>query len=190
MVPTSAGRVAPAIVKLTPAEVAVTVHQLATGAQKVYQLAATVPPSSVLDGALDRDAFATAAATSTAFEPMELRAGEPAQTAAGARWFKPRDIPGYRFKAWLVDAAGKRTATRPEGCVQGTLCLSGPLRGRTDVLVRLLDRRPAAARLTGTGLELWVERTTTGEVRKFLLPAEGTTSTSLDGVLDPVGFRR
>ena len=198
MVATSAGRVAPAIVKLTPEEVEVTVYQLSSGVQKVYRLASTVPPSDVLAGVLGRDAFAASAAASAAFEPMTLlsdapvRANDtaPARRDAGARWFSPNDIRGYRFKAWLIDATDKRQVVRGEGCLPGTLCFSGPVRGRTDVLVRVLDRRPAAARLTGSGLELWVERTTTHELRKFLLPAEGPTSTSLNGVLDAVGFRR
>lgn len=198
MVATSAGRLAPAIVKLTPEEVEVTVYQLATGVQKVYQLAATVPPSDVLAGVLGRDAFAAGAAASAALEPMTLLANTPERAEASApargdgsaRWFSPNDIRGYRFKAWLVDANGKRQAVRGEGCLQGTLCFSGAVRGRTDVLVRVLDRRPAAARLTGSGLELWVERTKTGELRKYLLPAEGPTSTSLNGLLDAVGFKR
>lgn len=199
MVATTAGRLAPAIVKLTPEAVEVTVYQTATGAQKVYQLAATAPPSTVLAGVLGRDAFAAnAAAASARFAPMTslgdasslADAASPARGGAGARWFSPRDIAGYRFKAWLVDASGRRQAVRGEGCLPGTLCFSGPVTGRTDVLVRVLDRRPAAARLTGAGLELWVERTKTHELRKFLLPAESAASTSLNGVLDATGFRR
>ena len=175
----STGRLTPAIAKLTPAEAQVWVEQVATGVRRYYRLAETSPGDDTLHGRLDRSGFGDATAAAPTLAPRK----------GGGQWLQPRGMPGYRFKVRWTTPNGISQAARATDCMSGALCLATSVRGRADVVVRLLDqgplgRWPAIARLAPLGVEVIVEEVKTHRQQRYVLPPLQATSEELDGVLD------
>lgn len=87
-------------------------------------------------------------------------------------------FPGFRFKVLITNPGQPGVAGRQEPkCTPNTLCVSGAVRGRTDVRIRLHGPRPdgtfsvSVTRLTRAQVEVWVERPATGDRRYYLLAA-------------------
>ncbi len=117
--------------------------------------------------------------------------------------------PGPPSAAWLtapllgdfrvqvrITAAGTVQSTRQEtaGCDLETVCVSGAVPGRVEVLVRVPGPRPngcfwpTLTKQTPSMVEVWVERMSTGEVRYYLLDGSSPGSSDLPGRFDRVGF--
>jgi hypothetical protein len=175
------------IAKLTPVAAQVWIEQVATTTRRYYRLEPTAADDDTLDGVRDRAGFAASAGT-TFGNPRSDDA-----RAAGGPWLTPRGMPGFRLRLRWIDGAGRSQPVRAEACMSGALCLSTSVRGRSDLFVRLLDQGqlglwPAFARLSTGGAELWIQHTSTGVLRHYVLPPVPADSDELDGLLDRQGF--
>jgi hypothetical protein len=100
------------------------------------------------------------------------------------------EIPGFRFKVRIGDNAG----ARQDDCLAETLCVSGAIPTRTEILVRVVGPKPngylwpTIVKLNTTQTEVWVQKIDTGEVKYYLLPGAGPTSSDLPGLFDRTGF--
>jgi hypothetical protein len=87
-------------------------------------------------------------------------------------------FPGFRFKVLITEPGQPGVVGRPEiNCIPHALCVSGKVRHRTDVLLRVDGPQPdgsfsvTVARLTHAQVEVWVERPATGDKRYYRLEA-------------------
>jgi hypothetical protein len=100
------------------------------------------------------------------------------------------EIPDFRFKVRIGTAAGKKE----DACLTETLCVSGAVAGRTEVLIRVVGPKPngllwpTIVKLNTTQTEVWAEQISTGDIRYYLLPGAGPTSSDLPGFFDRNGF--
>ena len=183
------GSVWPVAVKLTTAAVDVWIHQVSTGYVRHHRLERADPASPVLPGVLDRGFFPV-----NAFVPLSSVGEAAAPRPPSGPWVSYKAIKGYRVKARY--ASGNRLRNmRQETCLPGTFCLSGPVKGQTDLLVRLNtqpdgDVLPTAARLIPARVEVWVEQTKTGAVRYYRMEGAPPGVLALDGYVDWAGFSK
>ena len=100
------------------------------------------------------------------------------------------EIPNFRFKVKIGDRAG----AKQNDCLDETLCVSGAVPSRTEVLVRVVGPKPngflwpTLVKLNTTQTEVWVQQIDTGEIKYYLLPGAGPTSSDLPGFFDRTGF--
>jgi hypothetical protein len=105
------------------------------------------------------------------------------------------ELPGFR--AWVrITAAGPSIwGVQEPLCIPETLCASGALPGRTEVLVRVVGPKgngflwPTLVKLTTSQVEVWLEQTSTGEVQHYVLPGASPGNDALNGLFDRDGFR-
>ena len=105
------------------------------------------------------------------------------------------EVPGFRFKVRITDPDG---ASRPgafeAGCLAETLCASGALAGRSEVLLRVVGPKPNGylwptfVRFTTSMVEVWAEKTDTGELKYYRLAGTVPGGDELDGGFDRFGF--
>jgi hypothetical protein len=80
-------------------------------------------------------------------------------------------------------------------CLPHALCVSGKVRHRTEVLVRVDGPQRegtlavSIARFTRARVEVWVERPATGDRRYYRLEAVPADRAGTPGVIDPSAFR-
>jgi len=87
-------------------------------------------------------------------------------------------FPGFRFKVLITEPGQPGVVGRQEiNCIPHALCVSGKVRHRTDVLLRVDGPLPdgsfsvTVARLTRAQVDVWVERPATGDKRYYRLEA-------------------
>ncbi len=106
-------------------------------------------------------------------------------------WLTTAALPGYQFKSQI---SGNRAATLVADCVPETLCLAGAIPTRAEVFVRIIGPRgngflwPEVVRFTVSQVELWVQKTPTGPINYYKLPAVSQDSDVLNGLVDREGF--
>lgn len=101
------------------------------------------------------------------------------------------------FRVWVRIAAGDSSlwGTEEPVCLAETLCASGAVPGRTEVLVRIVGPKPngflwpTIVKLSTSPIEVWIEQVSTGEVQFYLLPGASPGSDVLPGLFDRRGFR-
>jgi hypothetical protein len=105
------------------------------------------------------------------------------------------EVPGFRFKVRITDqGGGSRPGTFEEDCLPETVCASGALPGRSEVLLRVVGPKPNGylwptfVRFTTSMVEVWVERTATGEVRYYRLAPTVPGGDELEAGFDRFGF--
>jgi hypothetical protein len=112
---------------------------------------------------------------------------EPALTTA--------ELPGFRF--WVSfgePAVSTWWGTREPVCMPETLCVSGALPGRTEVLLRIVGPKPngylwpTLVKLSTTRIEIWIEQVSTGAARCYVLEGAEPGSDELEGLFDRTGF--
>jgi len=137
------------------------------------------------------DDFTGEVVEALAFEVSD--AGEP--PAPGGEFLESAAVPGFRFKVRITDPGGTSRAARFEpGCLPETLCASGALEGRSEVLLRVVGPKPNGflwptfVRFTTSTIEIWAERTATGELKYYRLDGAVPGSDELDGRFDRQGF--
>jgi photosystem II stability/assembly factor-like uncharacterized protein len=183
----------PVLVKLTTSEVRVWIEQISTGDLQTYLLPGARPGMDELLGLFDRTGFepSALAAKALAGGPVSSAATEPPPPGP---WLTTAEVPGFRFKVEIGEEP-PRTGAREPGCLAETLCVSGALAGRTEVLVRVVGPRPnryfwpLMVKLTPAEVDVWIERTETGEIQHYRLPAAEPGSDLLEGLFDRRGFQ-
>jgi len=105
------------------------------------------------------------------------------------------DFPGFRFGVRITDqAGGSREGTAEAACLPETLCVSGAVPGRTEVLVRIVGPKPngylwpTLAKLTTSRVEVWIEQVATGKLRYYRLEGASPGVDELPGLFDRTGF--
>lgn len=105
------------------------------------------------------------------------------------------EVPGFRFKVRISDqGGGTRPGTLEDACLPETLCASGALAGRSEVLLRVVGPSPNGhlwpifVRFTTSMVEIWVERIDTGEVRYYRLAPTVPGGNELEAGFDRFGF--
>jgi len=106
------------------------------------------------------------------------------------------DFPGFRFAVRITDQTGtSRLGAAEPACVPQTLCVSGALPGRTEVMVRIAGPKPngflwpSVARLSTSRIEVWIEQVATGTIRYYLLHGARPGVDELPGLFDRHGFQ-
>jgi hypothetical protein len=100
------------------------------------------------------------------------------------------EVPGFRFKVRI----GDREGAKQNDCLSETLCVSGAVPTRTEVLIRVVGPKPngylwpTVVKLNTTQVEVWIQKISTGETKYYLLPGAGPTSSDLPGFFDRNGF--
>jgi hypothetical protein len=109
--------------------------------------------------------------------------------------FADPDFAGYRFAVVITGAPGDPRPGTPEAaCPPETVCVSGAVPGRTEVLLRLVGPKPngylwpTLVKLTTSQVEVWIEQAATGELRYYRLPGAGPGDDTLPGLFDRRGF--
>lgn len=104
-------------------------------------------------------------------------------------------VSGFRFKVRITSQQGQsRMASREPDCLAETICASGAVEGRSEVLLRVVGPKPNGflwptfVRFTTSAVEIWVERVSTGEVKYYRLNGAVPGSQELMGAFDRTGF--
>ena len=105
------------------------------------------------------------------------------------------DFPGFRFGVVITPPPGEPIAGVSEAaCLPETLCVSGAVAGRTEVLLRIVGPKPngflwpEVVKLSTSRVEVWIEQVVTGEVRYYLLEGASRGDDRLPGLFDRHGF--
>lgn len=106
-------------------------------------------------------------------------------------WLASGRVPGFRVK---VRIAGQIPGRPEPACIAETLCVSGALRGRSELFVRIVGPRPngylwpTIVRFTTSPVEVWIEQMSTGVLRYYRLEGVSPDSSELSGLVDRQGF--
>ncbi|HVR96893.1 MAG TPA: LamG domain-containing protein [Thermoanaerobaculia bacterium] len=109
-------------------------------------------------------------------------------------WLSSPDMPDFRFKVRLTTAGVSREGVQESDCIFQTVCASGAIPGRPEVLLRVIGPRsngylwPIVIRFTNAQVETWVEQISTGQTKYYLLDFIGPDSNELTGINDRFGF--
>jgi hypothetical protein len=109
-------------------------------------------------------------------------------------WLTTKALPGFRFKARFTSGLLPIAGIQETDCLPETLCVSGAVRGRTELFVRIIGPRPNGflwsniVKFTVSQVEIWIEQLGTSQLRYYKLPAVGPADTSLPGLVDRQGF--
>lgn len=185
------GRLWPFVIKASTSPVDLWIAQLATGELRRYHLPGATPGSSVLPGLFDRRGFPPLPATDAA---PSYPATEPPPPPPDEPPFTTDAFPDFRL--WVrITVGGAELPVRLEpACIPETVCWSGAIPGRAEVLFRIVGPKPngflwpTVMRLTTSSVELWVQRISTGELRHYRLPGATPGDDRLDGLFDRFGF--
>jgi ELWxxDGT repeat protein len=116
----------------------------------------------------------------------------PPPPPAGS-WVTSGEVPGFRVKARITAGAAVQPV-RQEPCIVDTICLSGAVRGRPELFVRVVGPRPngylwpTLVRFTTSTVEVWIEQVKTGTIRYYELEGVAPNSSELNGLVDRQGF--
>lgn len=108
-------------------------------------------------------------------------------------WLASPSVPGFRFKVRIGDAPGI-AGVRETACLAETLCVSGAVRGRSEVFLRIVGPRPngllwpSLIKFTTSAVEVWIEQLATGALRHYRLEGARPEFDELPGFFDRDGF--
>jgi hypothetical protein len=95
----------------------------------------------------------------------------------------------------ITNTGGGQPGVRREtACVGEALCASGAVRGRTEVIVRVVGPRPngrlwpTLVRFTTSRVEVWIRQVSSGLILYYDLPALPSGDETLAGLVDRQGF--
>jgi len=115
--------------------------------------------------------------------------GAPAPPAGP--WLSSPGLQGFEAKVLINNAtAGRREAD----CIPETLCMSGALAGRPEIFVKVIGPRQNGflwtqiSRFTPSKVELWLRRTSSGQINYYKLSAVGAASDDVSGLQDREAF--
>jgi hypothetical protein len=112
-------------------------------------------------------------------------------------WLHQPPPPGtaaFRTQVRITAPGSEPILGSEEPCLPETLCVSGALPGRTEVLVRIVGPKPngrlwpTIVKLTTSQVEVWIENFVLGELRYYLLEGASPGNDVLPGLFDRSGF--
>lgn len=104
------------------------------------------------------------------------------------------EIPGFRFKVHLTAGDRVVAGVGETDCIDGTLCVSGALPGRSELFLRVIGPRPNGflwlnlVRFTPSRVQVWAEHISSGTMRYYDLAALPRTDSELAGLVDKQAF--
>ncbi len=125
---------------------------------------------------------------------LGIRAEASDVTPPDSPWLMTAALPDFRFKVRITGGAQPIAGVQEADCVPETLCVSGAVRGRSEVFVRIIGPRPNGflwpniVKFTVSQVEVWIEQLGTNQLRYYKLPAQSPADTSLPGLVDRQGF--
>lgn len=143
-------------------------------------------------GGLWRIGATTVAPRDLGLYTITLQCSTPAPPAGN--WLTTDAIPGFRFKVRVTAGSQVIAGAKVNDCLEDTLCVSGAVRDRAEVFVRVVGPRPngllwpTLVKLNTSQVEVWIEQVDTGDVRYYFLPGADPSSSELPGFFDRNGF--
>jgi hypothetical protein len=105
------------------------------------------------------------------------------------------ELPGFRFWVRFGDPLlSTWWGAKEPLCMPETLCVSGALPGRTEVLLRVVGPKPngylwpTLVKLSTSRVDVWIEQVATGVTKCYVLEGAEPGSSSLEGLFDRTGF--
>lgn len=106
-------------------------------------------------------------------------------------------FPDFRFQVRIFNASAPEPleGRKESSCLPETLCVSGAIPGRSEVLLRIVGPRPngfmwpTIVRLTSSKVEVQIEQVSTGIIKTYVLDAASPEADELDGLQDRTGFQ-
>ncbi|HYO13667.1 MAG TPA: fibronectin type III domain-containing protein [Thermoanaerobaculia bacterium] len=122
---------------------------------------------------------------------------EASVTTRGGVSLISEDFPDFRFQVRIFNqnAPEPLVGRKEASCLPETLCVSGAIPGRSEVMVRIVGPRPnghlwpTIVRLTSSKVEVQIEQVSTGAVKTYVLDAASPEADELNGLQDRTGFR-
>ena len=136
---------------------------------------------------------------SSTCDRTELRATQPPGVVPSPPYdsaFESPTFPGYVFHVVIGgDEDEPRFGTPEPDCLPETVCVSGALPGRSEVLLRIVGPKPngflwpTIVRFTTSQVEVWIWKTDRPQqTRYYRLEGTSRDSGELDGLFDREGF--
>jgi hypothetical protein len=200
------GKLWPTLVKFSTSRVEIWLRQTGSGAIRYYDLppAAASETDLILNGLADRFGFDPEAALWPPAAPLindwsygrSLSKASGPPEPPGSEWLVAPEVPGFRVKIRFSSGDGSVAGEKVEECIAETLCVSGSVRERAEVFVRVVGPKPngrlwpTLVRFSTSRIEIWIEQVSSGIVAYYDLPAPeaGQQILSLDGLADRAGF--
>ena len=120
------------------------------------------------------------------------RADVPDPNPAG--WFTDPAFPGFRFNVEIGAEPTTRLGTREPFCLDETVCVSGAVPGRVELLLRIVGPKPngylwpTLFKASTARFQVWIEQLGTGKVQYYVLDGASPGSSELPGLFDREGF--
>lgn len=109
-------------------------------------------------------------------------------------WLSSRTLPGFETKVRIANPEGTIAGTLETDCIPETICVSGAVRGRSEVYVRVVGPKPngrlwpTLVKFTTSAVEIWIRQISTGTVRYYRLEGARPGFDELPGLFDREGF--
>jgi virginiamycin B lyase len=194
------GKLWPTLVKFSTSQAEVWIEQLATGVIRYYKLLAVDPGATILNlaGVADKNGFEDEESVVVPFAAGAAARGRAEATGPAppaGEWLTSEELGGFRAKV-RVTASEVIEGAKVENCIVNTLCVSGALKGRPEVFVRVVGPKPngklwpTLVKFSTSRIEVWVEQEATAAVQYYLLEAVAPGAEILDlaGLADKEGF--
>lgn len=112
----------------------------------------------------------------------------------GTDYLSSSEIPGFRFQVRFTAGEQVIAGRQESDCLGETLCVSGAVPGRSELLLRMTGPRPngflwtSLVRFTPSRVEVWAEQISTGRINYYDLPALPPEDDELSGLVDKAAF--
>lgn len=122
-----------------------------------------------------------------------IEAADPPPPAGS--WLTTGSVPGFRFKVRISNGARGLEGRKENACLPETLCVSGAVRSRPEVFLRIVGPKPngllwpTMVKFTTSAVEVWIEQTGRRGVRYYRLAGAAPETDVLPGLFDRGGFR-
>jgi hypothetical protein len=109
-------------------------------------------------------------------------------------WFVDPAFPAFRFNVLITAGGSSRLGVPEPVCLPGTVCVSGAVPGRVEVLLRIVGPKPngylwpTLFKASTSRFDVWIEQESTGTVKYYLLEGARPGSSDLPGLFDREGF--
>lgn len=109
-------------------------------------------------------------------------------------WFTDLAFPNFRFNVRITAGDTSRLGNPEPTCLPETVCVSGALPGRVEILLRIVGPRPngylwpTLFKASPSRFEVWIEQLSTGTVKYYVLEGASPGSSELPGLFDREGF--
>lgn len=111
-----------------------------------------------------------------------------------AGWFTDPLYPDFRFNVEISAGETSRLGVREPFCLDETVCVSGAVPGRVEMLLRIVGPKPNGRlwptlfKASTSRFDVWIERLSSGVMKHYVLEGATPGSSELPGLFDRDGF--